>query len=175
MPKSNTASYLGDQFSNITSGFWLDHVVSFSFCLSFHKENKWGKRVSIHKCDTVQKACWKNRHIPEMWILETSPPWSCTGKMFASPLNSHVWGFDRLELSSVSLTPHWGLVVIRFSWKSSHSASVVLSQSQSLLKSHRKHLLLVPRMFSHLCSLKICTSVSHDCELWGVVRTFQSL
>lgn len=40
VPKVNTASLLWAPFSNPSSGLCLDHVVSFSFCLSFYKENK---------------------------------------------------------------------------------------------------------------------------------------
>lgn len=69
--------------------------------------------------------------------------------------------YSRLHLPHPGACWRFGL-----SQKSPHSVSVVLPWSQSLLKSHRKHLLLVPMTFSHLCSLmEFCTYVSHDCEL----------
>lgn len=68
------------------SGFWLYTMwmwsFSLSFCLSFfYKDNKLGKCVSFHKCDIVQKACWKKNHIPECWSWKPPQPGPAQEKM----------------------------------------------------------------------------------------------
>lgn len=108
------------------------------FACLFYKDNKLGKCVSFHKCDTVQKACWKKESHPWMLILEASPSCPYAGKMLSEhgPAASvRVWRGRTCCQCCLSHTgPYWWLDL---NWKSAPP-----SRQWRLLKSQRRPLSL---------------------------------
>lgn len=135
MPQIYIASQWWAQFSHTFSGFWLYHMValSLSFCLSFYKENKWGKCVSFLKCDTVLKLSEKRGTFLKHESWKPPPSGLVQGRHFARPSRGprHL-GIVYLEGVSTPAQPGacWGF---GWSWKFSRLVPVVLPWSPSLL------------------------------------------
>lgn len=168
MPKINTASHWWVRFSNVSSGFSLNYVASlFLFLLFFLQKKTNEENVFLFTNVTHRKLAEKT----DIFLKCESGPLPTLVLFREGILLAHRVAisagvqlfkmYSQLHLLYLGACWRFGL-----SQKSPHSVSVVLPWSQSLLKSHRKHLLLVPMTFSHLCSLmEFCTYVSHDCEL----------
>lgn len=117
----------------LKQAFWLltlYHVdVVFLFVISpffFYKDNKLGKCVSFHKCDTVQKACWKKNHIPECWSWKPPQPGPAQEKMRCKQQPSCICrGLKKESLLSALPTPHGALLVTWIGLEVSPSTSAV--------------------------------------------------
>lgn len=89
------------------------------FAFLFYKDNKLGKCVSFHKCDTVQKACWKKNHIPECWSWKPPSLALRRKRCIASSSSAASVGVWRSRACSRCCPPHTGPYWwLELNWKS---------------------------------------------------------